>query len=417
MDESPIQATLESVRRLVVVKQHLAGKPPARVTGASMVDLVRDLGFVQWDPISIVAPSHLLSLRARLGNFDPAILERLLWDDRKVFEHWTPTASLVLTEDYPLFYSLMRRYPESMSRSWGSQGARAAKFLSDHVPVKVHVLQELGKGPRTLGQFSAHAQTKRDDGDWAPTSDVSQMLYHLTMSGDVMVVGHERNQNLWGLANDFLPSWAKREMLPESKLEENTAERSLLAQGVATPREILFYFVRGRYNTLDQTLKRLVDGSKIHEIRVEGLEDRKVRYIHDRDLRLLESLKEGKGWQPRLSLLPPFDNLVGNQDRLHRLFGFHYVREQFFPPEKRRYGFYVLPVLRGETFIGRIDPRLDKGSKTLVINAVHAEKGAPMAQSVGRELRVAIEDLAVFVGADRVDFSSKVPAAWKSVLN
>jgi uncharacterized protein len=417
MERSPTTTSIDAVRRLVVVKQHLAARPPARVTGESIVDLVRELGYVQWDPISVVAPSHLLSIRARLGNFDPTILEELLWNERKVFEHWTPIASLVLTEDYPLYYSLMRRYPESMSRSWGSQGSRAAKFLKDHAELKKRMLKELRNGPRTLGQFTDHIHTKRDDGEWAPTSDVSHLLWHLTMSGDVMVVGHQGNQNLWGLTEDFLPSWAKREMLSKSKVEEVSAERSILAQGIATPRETLFYYVRGRYSALDKTLERLEGRSKIHRIQVEGLEDRKVRYIHSRDLPLLESLGEGKGWEPRISLLPPFDTLLGNQDRLRRLFGFDYIREQFFPPEKRRFGFYVLPVLRGERFIGRIDPRLDKESKTLVINAVYAETGAPMDRSVGIELGEAIEDLADFVGATRVKYTSKVPSPWKGVLN
>src|SRR5271170_1965315 len=301
----PFATSLDAVRRLVVVKQHLARTPPARVTGKSIVDLVRDLGFVQWDPISVVAPSHLLSLRSRLGNFDPAILERLLWKEKRVFEHWTPIASLVLTEDYPLYYSLMRRYPGSMSRSWGSQGSRAAKFLADKAELKRRMLRELRRGPRTLGRFTDHLRTKRDDGEWAPTSDVAHMLYHLTMSGDVMVVGHEGNQNLWGLSKDFLPSWARRETLSESALEEVTAERAILAQGIATAREILTYFVRGRYNALDETLDRMEGTSKIHRVQVEGLEDRKTRYVHCRDLPLLDSLTGGKGWEPRLSLLPP----------------------------------------------------------------------------------------------------------------
>ncbi|HTW40517.1 MAG TPA: crosslink repair DNA glycosylase YcaQ family protein [Thermoplasmata archaeon] len=417
MDGTPLTTSLEGARRLVVVKQRLAGKPPARVSANSIVDLVRDLGFVQWDPISVVAPSHLLSIRSRLGNFDPAVLERLLWSDKKLFEHWTPIASLVLTEDYPLYYSLMRRYPASMSRSWGSQGKRAAKFLRDNADLRRRMLRELREGPRTLGSFTDHVRTKRADGEWAPTSDVAQMLYHLTMTGEVMVVGHEGNQNLWGLTTGFLPSWARRVKMPADEFEAASAERAILAQGIATPRETLFYFVRGRYETLDTTLEKLERSSRIRRIQVEGLDDRKTRYIHAQDVPLLESLAAGKRWEPRLSLLPPFDNLVGNQDRLQRLFGFRYIREQFFPPEKRQFGFYVLPVLRGERFIGRIDPRMDRESETLVINSVHAEPGAPMDRSVGVELRDAIDDLANFVGAARVAYTSQVPGPWKGVLH
>jgi len=417
MGRDPIKTSLDSARRLVVVKQHLADEHPARVTTDSIVDLVRDLGYVQWDPISVVAPSHLLSIRSRLGNFSPQLLERLLWDEKRVFEHWTPIASLVLTEDYPLYYSLMRRYPVSMSRSWGIQGTRAATFLKKNAKLKQRVLRDLRKGPRTLGEFSDHGSTKRDDGEWAPSSDVSHMLFHLSMTGDVMVVGHAGSQNLWGLSKDFLPSWAKREMLSRVKFEEASAERSIQAQGIATARETLFYFVRGRYETLDRTLQRLEDSGRIHRVIVEGLDDRKTRYIHRQDLPLLESLERGENWEPRVSLLPPFDNLVGNQDRLRRLFGFDYIREQFFPPEKRRFGFYVLPILRGESFVGRVDPRFDRATETLVVNSVHSEAGAAKDRSLGVEVREAITDLAKFVGATRVKYTSKVPDTWRSALN
>ncbi len=104
MNGVPPTISIETARRLAVTKQHLAGKWPSKVTASSIVALVRDLAYVQWDPVSIVAPSHLISLWCRLGAFRPSQLESLLWRDKKIFEHWTPIASLVLTEDYPIFY-------------------------------------------------------------------------------------------------------------------------------------------------------------------------------------------------------------------------------------------------------------------------------------------------------------------------
>ncbi len=128
MSRAPLHGSLEAVRRLAVTKQHLQGKLPARATTTAILSVVRDLGYVQWDPVSIVAPSHLISFWSRVGGFRPPDLERLLWKQKKLLEHWTPLASIVLTEDYPLFRSLMQRYPESLSHSWGSQRARATKF-------------------------------------------------------------------------------------------------------------------------------------------------------------------------------------------------------------------------------------------------------------------------------------------------
>lgn len=406
--------TLARVRRLAVTKQHLAGPLPAKPTKQTLLSVVRDLAYVQWDPVPIVAPSHLLSLRCRLGQFRPADLERLLWEEKRLFQHWTPIASIVLTEDFPIYHSLMQRYPNSLSRSWGSQRTRAAIFLRDHRDLRRRILRQLASGPRVIGQFEDHRRTRRDDGEWTPPSDVAQMLYHLTMRGEVMVVGHEGNQNLWGLSAEFLPTWVERQTISPAEVERRAAERAILALGTATPTEINLYFVRGRYEHLGTTLRALESDGVIHRVLVEGLGPRDERYVHERDLRFLESRGDAD-WTPRVSLLPPFDNMLHSQARTNLLFGFDYVREQFLPVEKRRYGTYVLPILWGDRFIGRVDPRHDKARQELVINAVHAERDAPgreVAASVAEEIR----RLGGFLGAKRVRYTSRVPEAWRSAL-
>ncbi|EQD54317.1 protein containing DUF1006, partial [mine drainage metagenome] len=124
MASAPIRTSLPAARRLAVTKQHLSGKRPGRATAERLVETVRDLPYVQWDPVSVVAPSHLLSLWARVGSFRLADFDRLLWTERRLLQHWIPFASIVATEDYPLYASLMRRYPESLSDSWGAQRLR-----------------------------------------------------------------------------------------------------------------------------------------------------------------------------------------------------------------------------------------------------------------------------------------------------
>jgi uncharacterized protein len=411
-----VTASLRSVRRLAVTKQHLAGKLPSRVTANAILSVVRDLGYVQWDPVAVVAPSHLLSLWSRLGDFRPSQLDRLLWKEKKLFQHWTPIASIVLTEDYPIYYSLMRRYPESLSRSWGNQRTWAKRFLTKHSGLRKKVLDALRSGPLVVGEFEDHARSKRDAGDWSSSSDVTVMLYHLLMGGEVMVVGHRGNQNLWGLSEQFLPGWADRTELPEEELERRTAERAIRALGVATPREVNLHFVRGRYQDLRGTLARLEADGRIHRVTVAGLPLRDEHYIHDQDLSTLASM-EGSAWQPRMTLLPPFDNMLINSARASSLFDFDYVREQFLPAAKRRFGTYVLPILSGERFIGRIDPRLDRAKGELRIHAVHAEAEAPRDRRTGAEIGETIDRLAQFVGADRVTYSSKVPTEWKGSLH
>lgn len=411
MGSESVTTSLQGIRRLAVARQHLAGKLPKRPSAEDIVSTVRDLPFVQWDPVAVVAPSHLISLWNRLGAFRTSDLDRLMWHDKKILLHWTPIAFLVLTEDYPIYHSLMERYPQSLSSSWGNHIPRAEEFLAKHRGLRKRMLDELEKGPLQPTQFRDYAAKRSADG-WSGGSDVSTMLFHMHMSGQVMVVGREGNQNIWGLSGRFLPSWTPREELSEEEFEREAAQRAIRGLGTAVLREVRYYFPPGRYQNLKPILDRLEEESVIHPTKVAGFGGNEKRYVHDRDVELLESVSTG-AWEPRMSLLPPFDNML----RQHaRVFDFDYVREQFLPKEKRRFGTYVLPILWGERFIGRIDPRLDRKKERLVINSVHAEPGAPSGREVSSKIGETIERLADFVGAKEVTYTARVPAAWSGSL-
>jgi uncharacterized protein len=416
MTSAPIRTSLQAARRLAVTKQHLSGKRPGRATAERIVETVRDLPYVQWDPVSVVAPSHLLSLWGRVGSFRLPDFDRLLWTERRLLQHWIPFASVVATEDYPVYSSLMRRYPESLSDSWGGQRARARAFLAKHGDLRKRVLADLRGGPLQLNQFKDHVRTKRIAGDWEPSSAVSEMLWHLLMSGQAMVVGHDGNQNLWGLPDAFLPSWVSRERLTEEEADLQAAQRALRGLGVATAREVHYYFIRGCYRDIRSTLETLVADSRIHRVVIEGLPGRDECFVHADDVALLDDLTRDQ-FSPRLAVLPPFDNMICSQARGKRLFNFDYVREQFLPKAKRRFGMWVLPILRGEQFIGRMDARLDKEKRQFQVNALYAERGAPTTPAVATEIRRELDCLAAFLGAESVAFTSKVPSIWKGGLH
>jgi uncharacterized protein YcaQ len=181
-----ITTTLENARRLAVAKQNLAGKMPNRPSSDDVLEVTRSLCCLQLDPISAVAPSHLIVLWNRLGTFDRYELERLLWREKKLFEYWAHQASIVLMEDYPLYYYMMRGYPDVFLKALGPVWRlRVKKWLSANSDLRNYVLTELKeRGPLMSRQFDKSRAKRAGSGwGWGSWSDISRMLFHLFFKG------------------------------------------------------------------------------------------------------------------------------------------------------------------------------------------------------------------------------------------
>jgi uncharacterized protein len=412
-----ITATFEEARRLAVVKQYLAGKLPTRPDSTKILEVMRSLCYLQLDPISTVAPSHQIVLWSRIGNFDRSILDDLLWQEKKLFEYWAYLASIVLMEDYPIYYSIMRRHPDSFVTPGSVWHQRISKWLKAHEKLRIHVLNELkSRGPLLSRHFEDETRGKNDDA-WSSWGDVSRMLFHLYLTGEVMVVGREGKQKLYDLAERFLPSWvSKKEMSPE-EVEYIAIQRSLRSLGIANSMEISWQFLHKRYPNLKSTLKQLVADEKIVPVEItNGPVGKGERYIHADDVKQLNKLQAGD-WQPRTTLLSPFDSLINDRPRTKLFFNFDYTTEIYTPAHKRKYGYYVLPILYGDRLIGRIDPVMDRKNGRLVVNAIHAERNAPKEKSVGEEIGESIQQLSEFLDGKHVVYSKRVPSFWKSSLS
>lgn len=407
--------TPECARRVFILKQHMDN---TRLTGSfreRVRALLRDVGYIQWDPITVVAPSHVISLWSRIGNFRPSDLEGLMWDEKEIFLHWIPTAWLVPFEDYPVFYSLMKGYPQSLGKSWRSHIETAANFLGSHDELRKRVLTRLREGAADLKQFNGYGKRGASSDGWTSGNEVATMLHHLHMRGEVMVSGHYGNNNIWSLTDDFIPEGTERTVLSAEDLERATAERSIKALGIAPALDINRYYVRGRYWNLAQTLSALEDEGVIVRVTVDGQRRGKPNYIHAGDMGLIDSV-ENDGWKPAMKLVSPFDNIITVRERVRRLFGFDYVLEQFLPVERRRFGTYVLPVLWGDRLVGRIDASFDRSSGMLNIISVHAEAGFENDVEIPARLSETIGEFGEFLGAEKVHYGKRIPDAWRRFL-
>jgi len=320
-------------------------------------------------------------------------------------------------EDCPLCDSLLRRYPDVLARPGAGWRHRLDRLLNANTGLRDHILSDLGKkGPLLSRQFEDKTRTKGSFG-WSTWGDVSRMMFHLFLRGEVMVVGRQGKQKLYGLSENFLPSWVSKKELSAEEVEYLSAQRSLRALGIANSSEISWHFFRNRYPNLKTTMKQLVADEKILPVDItDGPIGKGERYIHSKDTALLGELDSNK-WEPRVSLLSPFDNLFCDRTRTKLLFNFDYTIEIYTPASKRKFGYYVLPILYGDKFIGRLDPLMDRKNGKLIIKAVHAEPRAPRDKDTSREIRDSVKQLSEFLGAREVVYSRKVPKYWQSHLH
>jgi uncharacterized protein len=411
MARAPRTLDLTLARRLAVSRQRLAGAAPPTGPGPeAIMSVVADLGGLQLDPINVVARSHQLVLWSRLGGYDRGDLEGLLWRERRLFEYWTHAAAVVRTDDYPIHSLLMRRYPSDRY----AQSRRVRAWVEANQALRRSILGQLRtSGPLPTRAIEDRAETAWRSGGWTTGRNVDRMLDVLWTQGRIMVAGRQGQQRVWDLTERWLPAWAPTRRPPEREVVRLAAQRSLRALGVATARDIDRHFTQGRYPGLAAVLAGLERSGRVERVRLatDGRERPGPWYVHADDLPLLERLQAG-GWRPRTALLSPFDNLIIDRERTERLFGFHYRMEIYVPRAARRFGYYVLPILHGDRLIGRVDPVMDRRRGRLVVNAVHAEPDAPAA--AGPAVAAALEELAAFLGAERVELRRPPPQVWRS---
>jgi uncharacterized protein YcaQ len=390
--------SIRTARRAAVARQHLGGRPPAAPGASAILDVVRDLGCLQLDPIAVVARSHLLVLAARLGPFDPDDLERLLCGDRTLFEYWAHRASIVLTEDFAIHSRLMRMYGTGDRL----RHQRLREWLAANDTLRRRIMTELrAKGPRRSRDLAGTGSVDWVSQGWTGGRNVSQMLDYLWTKGRIAVVGRRGSEKLWDLAERWYPAWAPRERLSAREVTARAAPRSLRSLGVATPKQIAGHFIPGRYADLPVVLERLRRRGEIVPVRVadNGVELQGSWFVHVEDLPLLDSLEKDEGWAPRTALLSPFDNLIWDRERAATLFGFDFRMEIYVPRTQRRFGYYTMPVLHGARIVAIADPVMDHATRTLRVNALHTLPGAPKDRRTGRAIDRAIGELATFLGA------------------
>jgi uncharacterized protein len=392
-----VETSAEAARRFLVRRQLLGPARSLKGGPKAVLGVFERLGSIQIDPIAVAGRSHDLVLHARVAGYEPAMCDRL-YRRRQVFETYNKGLSLVATDEYPWFR--------------GTLSLNSPRVLAENRGVAERVLERIrADGPLSTLDFE---RERGSTVDWfgAPTNVVRAVLEAYTVTGVLGLARRDGNHRYYDLLERLLPGDVLERKVPvkeqfRHKMLSRYRAHGLLGidgggsgifggLGAAKP-DPRWPGYAGRTALREE----LVDDGELVPVEVEGV--RGKRFVLRDEVDLLAAPPE---LPPSVAFLPPFDPLIWDRALLGSLFGFDYVWELFFPESKRRFGWYSLPMLFRDRFVGRIEPRIDRDTGTVQVLGLWWEEGFEPRRAEGfvDAMREALDAYLSFAGASRVDW-------------
>ena len=386
-----------NARRLFMARQGLCAQPRANLTDAGLCELIRSLGFVQVDSINTVARAHHMILFARNQTYKSRQLTRLLEKDRALFEHWTHDASVIPVEFYPYWQFRFERDREALLARWRRARHEGFEEIFDAI-----LSQVARDGPTMARDVGSQRKTGRGWWDWHP--EKTALEYHWR-TGSLAIAAREGFQKVYDLTERIISEEHRSATVSQADFVDWACRSALDRLGAATTGEIAAFWDLLTPKESAAWCNTALTKGELIEVLVDCCDKRrptKAYAFPD----ILERLSELAEPPSRLRVISPFDPLIRDRKRCSRLFGFDYRIEIFVPKHKRRYGYYVFPLLEGDRFVGRVNMIHTNG--TLTVTGFWPEQGVKMGKGRCAALVSELERYQHFVGADRVDLACDV---------
>lgn len=413
----PICVSRHTARAYVLGLQGLwPGRRWSGLDGARAA--LRETGAIQVDPLNAVARSHELALHARVLEYGVGTYESLLYEKREFFDYGG-TVFVVPMHELPYFRVPMRR--RTQDRRWSA-------FSDEHGEALAEVRRQLeDRGP--LGSRDFAGERAAPGNTFRSSKESARALYYLWITGELMTHCRRGFERIYDFRDNIAPS-AYRGVAPAEEADDYFARKSIGFLGLANARLWYGTFCDFSRRARDRTeavhrLTTLLDTGVVSPVSVEGW--RELCYCPTEMAHILEAIEAGDvpaAWQPmgptseaEMTFLAPLD-IVSARGRAAELFDFDYTWEVYKPADRRRFGYYTMPVLHGDRLVARIDPKLDRRSSTLIIDGVWLEEPSSAADAGFMDaLAAGIVRLQRFIGAKGTQLAGPGPATLASHLH
>ena len=395
-----MQFSRETARELLLAAQGL-GSAPRHATKDDVRGIIRRMGVLQIDSISVVARSPYLVLWSRLGSYEPRWLDELLAEGA-IFEYWSHAACFIPIEDYGLYRRLMIEGGEK-TRTW----MRAHSEEIEHVMARIS-----GKGPVRAAEF---ARTDGKAGGWWEWKPEKRALEHLFAAGELMISRRENFHRVYDLRErvlaNALPGWEDALAPNEQEVRRALALKAVRALGVAVARWVPDYFRMPKKGAAG-LLEELADEGSLLRARIED----EPAYVHPDNAGFAENILSGGLRSSVTTLLSPFDPVVWDRARASELFGFDYKIEVYTPAARRRYGYYSLPILHDGALVGRLDAKAHRKQDIFEVKTIHLEPEVPVSEDLTAGIAGTLRDCADWHGTPEVVVRRSEPSELAEAL-
>lgn len=384
--------TKQQARRFILAHQGLW--PPYELEGKpGVLDYIRRVGCIQFDPLNIVGHNPELVLQARVADFYPVMLQELLYKDRRLVDGWDKMMSIYCVQDWPYF----QRRRESARRNPGKSPGPVESIL----PQVRRAIEEQGPLSSIDLDFD---QTV--DWSWAPTRLARAALESMHSWGELIVHHKVHTRKVYDFASRHIP----QELLSAPDPNETEGQfhdwyvlRRIGSMGLIWAKSggAWLGMLGIKSQARKAALARLLEQDKIVRVDVEGINT--PLYIRSQDAPTLDRSLNFDHALPRAAIIAPLDNLLWDRRFVEALFGFSYVWEVYKPAAERRYGYYVLPILYGDRFVARFDPGRDKKRGALIVKKWWWEPGVTPTQEMQAELICCFERFLNYLGANQLE--------------
>ncbi len=363
--------------------------PPRRKAGkADVLTAIRQIHNLQIDTISIVARAHQHILWSRLGSYQTKWLDEL-HSEGQLFEYFSHAVCLLPIEDYPLFRSLMleKFIGWDNIRDWGNNNTAILDQILSHIHQNGSVR-------------SSDFESKESRGTWWDWKVEKVALEHLYYRGDLMIARRERFQRVYDLRERVLPTWDDTQAPEYSVAVKELTRKAIKALGIASNTWAANYFYLKKAETAAAIEQLLAEGI-IFPVSIEGVKGGPF-FVHKDNETLLEAALANQLTATHTSILSPFDPLISDRARTKELFDFEYSIECYTPAPKRKYGYFILPILHRGRLIGRLDAKAWRKEGRLQVISLFLEPGISINAGLIKALAKTLRAYASWQGLDSV---------------